>query len=206
MIDPLPISKEKEAVLSRTRPSWLPPKDPSEERKHLKQYQKMMALSLEAERKKEEERRSRSACRDDTADSLLKIWEEHVLPNWDEVVNQKRTRELWWRGVAPRSRGSVWAKAVGNELNLSDASYTAALRRAEALEKTVKSGSQLNADEERKKGWLVRIQADVQKTYPELRIFQPDGPLHGPLMDVLKAYAMYRSDVGYVHGTSVRIW
>jgi hypothetical protein len=48
MIDPLPISKEKEKVLSRTRPSWLPPKNQKEEKKHLKEYQKMMEASLEA--------------------------------------------------------------------------------------------------------------------------------------------------------------
>ena len=48
LIDPLPISKEKEKVLSRTRPSWLPPKDKKEEKKHLKEYQRMMELSLEA--------------------------------------------------------------------------------------------------------------------------------------------------------------
>ena len=48
MIDPLPISKEKEAVLTRTRPSWLPPKSQKEEKKHLKEYQKMMLLSQEA--------------------------------------------------------------------------------------------------------------------------------------------------------------
>jgi hypothetical protein len=48
MIDPLPMSKEKEKVLTRTRPSWLPPKDQKEERRHLKEYQKMMAMSLEA--------------------------------------------------------------------------------------------------------------------------------------------------------------
>ena len=48
MIDPLPISKEKERVLTRTRPSWLPPKDQREEKKHLKQYKQMMAQSREA--------------------------------------------------------------------------------------------------------------------------------------------------------------
>ena len=48
VIDPLPISKEKEKVLSRTRPSWLPPKDQREEKKHLKEYQRMMESSLEA--------------------------------------------------------------------------------------------------------------------------------------------------------------
>ena len=48
MIDPLPISKEKEKVLSRTRPSWLPPKSQKEEKKHLREYQRMMEFSLEA--------------------------------------------------------------------------------------------------------------------------------------------------------------
>ncbi|CAG8960102.1 hypothetical protein HYFRA_00010580 [Hymenoscyphus fraxineus] len=202
MIDPLPISKEKEAVLSRTRPSWLPPKDPAEEKRHLKEYQRMMELSLKAEQKREAQQQTRSQCKDDTIKSLLRIWEDHVLPNWEATTQQKRTRELWWRGVAPRSRGAVWTKAIGNELGLSASSYSAALRRAKALEKTIKSGSQLNAEELMKKGWLDRIEVDVRTTYPELRIFQPDGPLHESLLDVLKAYAMYRSDVGYVHGTS----
>ena len=138
MIDPLPVSKEKEAVLSRTRPSWLPPKDPAEEKRHLKEYQRMMAQSAESDRRREAVQRARSASKDDTASSLLRIWEEHVLPNWDDVIRQKRTRELWWRGISPRSRGKVWAKAIGNDLELTDASYTAALRRAQALEKTVK--------------------------------------------------------------------
>jgi len=60
MIDPLPISKENEAVLSRTRPSWLPPKDPAEEKRHLKEYQRMMAQAAEAEKKEG----SRTKCED----------------------------------------------------------------------------------------------------------------------------------------------
>lgn len=48
MVDPFPISKEKERFLSRTRPSWLPPKDQKEEKKHLKEYKKMMEQSREA--------------------------------------------------------------------------------------------------------------------------------------------------------------
>jgi hypothetical protein len=203
MIDPLPISKEKEAVLSRTRPSWLPPKDPAEEKRHLKEYQRMMAVSAEAERKREAEKMAKSTCRDDTAGTLSRIWEEHVLPNWETVTSQKRTRELWWRGIAPRSRAAVWTKAIGNELGLSESSYAAALRRAKALETTIARGSQLSSEEERKKGWLSAIESDVKSTYPDLKIFQPEGPLHESLLDVLKAYAMYRSDVGYVHGTSV---
>jgi hypothetical protein len=43
LIDPLQPSEEKTKYLSRTRPSWLPPKDPKEEKKHLKEYQRMLS-------------------------------------------------------------------------------------------------------------------------------------------------------------------
>lgn len=43
--DPLPPSKEKERFLTRTRPSWLPPKSAKEERKHLKEWERMMRRS-----------------------------------------------------------------------------------------------------------------------------------------------------------------
>jgi hypothetical protein len=48
LLDPLPASKEKEAVLSQTRPSWLPPKKKAEEKRHLAEYQKMVQLAEEA--------------------------------------------------------------------------------------------------------------------------------------------------------------
>lgn len=48
LIDPFQPSVEKSKHLSRTRPSWLPPKDPKEEKKHLKEYAKMQARIQEA--------------------------------------------------------------------------------------------------------------------------------------------------------------
>lgn len=48
LIDPFQPSAEKEKHLSRTRPSWLPPKDPVEEKKHLKEYAKIQARVQEA--------------------------------------------------------------------------------------------------------------------------------------------------------------
>lgn len=205
MIDPLPISKEKEAVLSRTRPSWLPPKDPSEEKRHLREYQRIMALSADADRKREAAGRARMVHKDDTASSLLRIWEEHVLPNWDMATSQKRTRELWWRGIAPRSRGTVWQRAIGNELGLSEASYHAALSRAKELEKKLASGHG-NEEDKRKGEWFKTIRRSVCRTYSDLRIFQPGGPLYEVLVDVLMAYVVYRSDVGYVEGVNVSLF
>ncbi|KAK1753372.1 rab-GTPase-TBC domain-containing protein [Echria macrotheca] len=200
MIDPLPISKEKEAVLSRTRPSWLPPKDPAEERRHVKEYQKMMAQSLEADRRREAAKRARSECRDTAADSLMQIWEHDVLPRWNEAIRERRTRDLWWRGIAPRSRGTVWTRAIGNELGLTQTSFQAALSRARDAEAKVAAG-QGSPEEQRAAAWFDAIRKDAQSnTWPDLRIFQAGGPLHENLVNILSAYAMYRSDIGYVPG------
>ncbi|KAK4142913.1 uncharacterized protein C8A04DRAFT_29490 [Dichotomopilus funicola] len=200
MIDPLPISKEKEAVLSRTRPSWLPPKDPAEERRHLKEYQKMMAQSLEADRRRQAAKRARSECRDVAADSIMQIWENDILPRWNDAIRERRTREMWWRGIAPRSRGAVWTRAIGNDLGLTKTSFEAALSRAREAETKAKSGHG-SVEEMRALGWFDAINKDVrERTWPDLRIFQPGAPLHQSLVDVLRAYAMYRSDIGYVPG------
>jgi hypothetical protein len=203
MIDPLPISKEKEKVLTRTRPSWLPPKNPEEEKRHLKEYQKMMAKAMEADKRKAKKQQQQQCERDTTKESLARVWEQHVMPNWATVINESRTRELWWRGITPRDRGIVWQKAVANELELSEASYKAALQRAKSAETRIMKLIPEERVKEREWQWFEAIKRDVAEAFPELKIFQPGGPLHEPLMDVLMAYAMYRSDLGYVYGTHV---
>lgn len=200
MIDPLPISKEKEAVLARTRPSWLPPKCKKEEKRHLKEWEKMMASSAEAERRRatrqlEELEESRQ-----TQGSIARIWEEHVLPSWDVVIQEPKTRELWWRGVLPKSRGTVWAKAIGNELELKEASYAAALSRSKTLRADLEHMSPEERTKSRDAAALEAIERDVPAVFPHLGIFASGAPLHDTLRDVLHAYAAYRSDVGYVYG------
>jgi hypothetical protein len=203
MIDPLPVSKEKEAVLSRTRPSWLPPKDPAEERKHLKEYQKMMAASLRAEERREAVRKQQLESRDHTADDLMRMWETTIMPRWDIATQERSTRELWWQGIPPRSRGAVWTKALGNGLELSQSSFHAALERAESLEARVRE-DRASPEDLRKFKWFDQLREDARnKTWPALRIFGEDGPLHQGLIDVLRAYTMYRSDIGYMPGCNV---
>lgn len=138
---------------------------------------------------------------DDTKTSLLRVWEEHVLPNWDQVIRQPRTRELWWRGVAPKSRARVWEKAIGNDLALTEVTYTKALERAMVMKAQVPTDPPNACCKE--KAWFSAIRRDVRAVFPELRIFQAGGPLHDHLTNVLISYSMYRSDVGYSHGTHV---
>ncbi|PYH96900.1 hypothetical protein BO71DRAFT_319881 [Aspergillus ellipticus CBS 707.79] len=198
MIDPLPPSKEKERVLTRTRPSWLPPKDQKEEKKHLREYKRMMAQSREADKRRAAKAASEKCEKDNTRETLQQIWDEYVYPNWDNVINETRTRELWWRGVPARIRGSTWQRAIGNELALSEDTFKKALQRA----KDVRSRPEGDSGESNKRmrEWFDTIDADVSKAFPDLNLFQAGGPLRDTLIDVLQAYSMYRSDVGYISG------
>ena len=205
MIDPLPISKEKEAVLSRTRPSWLPPKDPAEERRHLKQYEKMMVASAKAAERREVARQVHAESKDIIAENMMSVWEKEIIPRWSDAMREPATRELWWRGIPPRSRGAVWSRAIGNELSLNEASFYAALSRAKDLELRV-AENRADSEDVRRSKWFQQIRSEVREsTWAELRIFQQEGPLHQNLVDVLSAYVMYRNDIGYVSGCNVSL-
>ncbi|KAF5865473.1 hypothetical protein ETB97_003731 [Aspergillus alliaceus] len=198
MIDPLPISKEKEKVLTRTRPSWLPPKDQKEEKKHLKEYKRMMALSREADKRRAAKAASAKCEKDNTRETLQRIWDDYVYTNWDQAMSETRTRELWWRGVPARNRGTTWQRAIGNELSLSEETYKKALQRAKDV--LSRPDSDAGESNKRMREWFEAIEADASKAFPELRLFQEGGPLRETLIDVLQAYSMYRSDVGYING------
>ena len=201
MIDPLPISKEKEAVLTRTRPSWLPPKDQKEDQKHMREWEAMMARAAKNEHKRTLREREAQENHDELRGSIARIWDQHVLPNWDAVVKEPRTRELWWRGVTPRSRGVVWQRAIGNDLELSDSSFDAALARAAACEEQIADMTPEDRTQSTEAAWFDAIARDIRSACPEVRAPERRAPFQNTLRDVLKAYAMYRSDVGYVYGT-----
>lgn len=201
MIDPLPISKEKEAVLTRTRPSWLPPKCQKEEKKHMKEWEQMMAKAAEAEKKRLLKEREEAESREELQSSMAKIWDEKVLPEWDNAIKLPNTRELWWRGVAPKSRNVVWQKAVGNDLELTPASFETALNRANELERKIAEMPREDRSKSKEAAWFDAIDRDVPNVFPETEVFQAGSPVHDALSNVLRAYAMYRSDVGYVYGT-----
>lgn len=203
MIDPLPISKEKEAVLTRTRPSWLPPKCQKEEKKHMKEWEQMMARAAENEKKRASKEKAALENKTELDGNIARIWEQHVLPNWDAVIHEPRTRELWWRGVTPAARGLVWPKAIGNDLSLSTSSYTAALARVQQIEARLDALPSEERAKSKEATWLDAIARDVPTVFPDLGIFNcsPPSPAQQNLSNVLKAYALYRSDVGYVYGT-----
>lgn len=163
----------------------------------------MVANSAKVDERREAARRVKTESKDTAADNLMHIWENDIVPRWDDALRERRTRELWWRGVPPRSRGLVWTRAIGNVLGLSHASFNAALSRAHEMEARV-TDNRGDAEDARRVAWFGQIRKDAsESTLKDLRIFQAGGPLHESLVDVLSAYAMYRSDIGYVPGSNV---
>ncbi|KIW17444.1 hypothetical protein PV08_04638 [Exophiala spinifera] len=197
-LDFMPMSKEKESILSRTRPSWLPPKDPKEERRHLKEYQRMMAASVAAEKKRRAKLQVQQCAKDDTRESLNRIWQYYIEESTDLATIDNRVNDLCWRGISPNVRGKVWQRKIGNPLSLTLKSYEKALQRAKEIRNL--PSEQLDHSSRSMGRWFVDIERDAETAFPELKLFQKDGPLWQDLIDVCEAYACYRSDVGYIYG------
>lgn len=83
------------------------------------------------------------------------------------MIPKPETRELWWKGVAPRCRAIVWEKALGNHLAATEDTFRLALARAKELEKG--KGSIRTTKEQE---MFQAIRRDVKDTFPELQIFQ----------------------------------
>jgi hypothetical protein len=74
------------------------------------------------------------------------------------------------------------------------------LKRAHDVAARVSAGNG-SPEDIRQAAWFENIRKDVdERTWKDLRIFQAGAPLHQGLVDVLQAYSMYRSDIGYVTG------
>lgn len=124
-------------VISRTRPTHLPPKPLEEDVKHQKDWEEMMRLSREAgvydirhqervstkieklDAKRKGALEMRRLERERAVEDTIPIWEREVVPDWRNALREPRLRKLWWNGIPTKLRGQMWEQAVGNALQLS---------------------------------------------------------------------------------------
>ncbi|ORX50238.1 RabGAP/TBC [Hesseltinella vesiculosa] len=118
-----------ESVVSKTRPRTLPPKDPSEEKKHLQQHEALMKKAKKLEEKRQKEHDKKKEQVDKKISQATLLWERTIIPQWDKKIKEKKTRDLWLEGVPPRCRRCVWSLAIGNHLQLSKDGFATCLRR-----------------------------------------------------------------------------
>ncbi len=51
------------------------------------------------------------------------IWQEDIIPKWDEVKSAPWVRDMWRRGLPDDVRGAVWKLAIGNQMGITYALY-----------------------------------------------------------------------------------
>ncbi|XP_073684556.1 TBC1 domain family member 12 isoform X2 [Garra rufa] len=196
------------ALILEDRPPNLPAKSEEEAQRHRQEYDEMVAEAKKREmkeaQKKKKQMKERFKQEDSIANAMV-VWNNEILPNWENMRGMRRVRDLWWQGLPPNVRGKVWSLAIGNELNITSDLYEIFLSRAKERWKTFReTGSEMESDAESadRESSLDLIKLDISRTFPPLFIFQKGGPYHDLLHSVLGAYTCYRPDVGYVQGMS----
>eukprot|EP00981_Chlorochromonas_danica_P013757 scaffold6837_cov171-Ochromonas_danica.AAC.4 len=79
------------------------------ERKALRQKQRLDLLRQQNELKRHKEFLEKS-----------KVWEEQILPHWEEMVMRPKVRDLCLKGIPPTVRAKVWPLLIGNDLEVDE--------------------------------------------------------------------------------------
>ncbi|KAM4607424.1 TBC1 domain family member 12 [Polymixia lowei] len=218
---PLPAGRRKNlefeplsttALILEDRPANLPAKSLEEAQRHKQEYEEMVAGAKRRELKEAQRKKRQMKERHRQEESIshaMVIWNNDILPHWDTMKGTRRVRELWWQGLPPSVRGTVWSLAIGNELNITPELYEIFLSRAKEKWRSYSETSSVNDSESDcgvsladRESSLDLIKLDISRTFPSLFIFQKGGPYHDLLHSVLGAYTCYRPDIGYVQGMS----
>lgn len=112
--------------------------------------------------------------KDEQKNSINRVWEQRIIPNFSRACRTAEARELWWKGVAPKCRGQIWQLSFGNHLSVSPETFRLALQRAREIEVGVKKSPHMYPPRERE--LFESIRRDVSGTFPELKIFQVSAP------------------------------
>ena len=117
-------------------------------------------------------------------------------------------QRLVWHGIPSQVRSQAWPAIVGNDLKISLELYEIMRHRAKQTHRVIIENGMaserrgLDHEQINKEHSLRLIASDIPRTFPLLKIFHEDGPLHEPLVEVLQSYVAYRPDIGYVQGMS----
>lgn len=60
-----------------------------------------------------------------------KLWEEQILPNWEQLQHTSKVRDLCIKGIPPTIRAKVWPLLLGNELEIDEALFDALNREVQ---------------------------------------------------------------------------
>lgn len=199
-------------LIFENRPSNLPTKSPDEELNHRTQYEQLIKDVKKKglndvkqnkknliKKKKDEERMLNS----------IKIWQNEVIPKFEELRHTKKVKELWNDGLPSNLRSKIWRLAIGNHLNLDDQSYEKYLAKwydstlDQKDEDKLKNNDRIVNCLSKGSDEIELIKLDVSRTFPTLKLFQKGAPFHDTLLKLAGTWCIsYRPDVGYIQGMS----
>eukprot|EP01113_Clastostelium_recurvatum_P041358 TRINITY_DN655_c1_g1_i4.p1 TRINITY_DN655_c1_g1~~TRINITY_DN655_c1_g1_i4.p1 ORF type:complete len:588 (-),score=175.45 TRINITY_DN655_c1_g1_i4:221-1984(-) len=131
----------------------------------------------------------------------LTIWQEDILPRWDEVHDAPWVKDLWRKGIEPQVRGPVWVKAIGNALKVSRDLYLTLVSYDSGHQYTAVSQTSSSSTTDPN---IIAINLDLPRTFSQIAVPLPLPPdiFRRQLASILMAYARFRPDLGYVQGMS----
>ncbi|XP_054711360.1 TBC1 domain family member 14-like [Uloborus diversus] len=202
------VASSTTALILENRPPNLPAKSFEEEIKHKQLYEEMVKGARKKELQDAKYRKKLAYQQQKLEEQLInatKAWNDDILPHWNSSKDNRKTKELWWKGLPPSIRGRVWKLAIGNELNITQELFDICTARSkEKIWVSTEVISTCSNEEtlEVNESAADFIKLDVSRTFPQLGIFQEGGPYHNTLEGILGAYVIYRPDIGYVQGMS----
>lgn len=114
------------ALIQHDRPSNLPAKCTEEALRHKAEHARMVEAArrrVEREAAARHARLQESLRVEERFARHAKEWTQNILPDWQNMKNNKRTLELWWSGLPPSIRGKVWQLAIENKLKITHQMY-----------------------------------------------------------------------------------
>ncbi|EPY51954.1 GTPase activating protein [Schizosaccharomyces cryophilus OY26] len=200
LLDPGPVSKEKQAVLSVGRPSWLPPKSKAEEKQHLREFEQIRKAALNYDKQSQKEKFKQMERQRKKNQYLVQLWDRYIFRYWPDSLASSKVTGVWREGIPSRVRGKAWQKIIGNHLQLDYQSFFLACERARKLGYSNENEQTQNVNmfcHDRS-----ALEVDLESTIPQLHLFQKGEALHNDLVQLVLAYSAYRYNVRYVPGTS----
>lgn len=128
----------------------------------------------------------------------LKKWTDTYLPalrKKQDMTSNSAFKSDLKKGIPAQIRGEVWLLFTKNPLHLKPKLYATLLERVRLAE------INHDNDEQFKKNINV-IEKDLHRTFGELGSFRVGGFLYQPLKNILAAFSVFRTDLGYVQGMS----
>jgi len=124
----------------------------------------------------------------------IKRWQDDYLPKLllnQDLSGSKKFKDDLRRGIPPEIRSEVWTQLIGNHIRCSPILYESLLVRVRVAEEN------MDKDLQFKKNIKV-IEEDLHRTFSDLGIFRFGQSLYQPLKNMLAAFSVFRTDLGYV--------